>query len=122
MYVYSATIGRNVPVTDPTLPQRDDVTGQRIQVPMSDEQWATFVEDVKADMASTYADLYLDEAERTFEDSTQDEEAIAVLGDAISGRKDWQNFPARKSKLLNTSKTNSKKWVLTSAQAWAVMA
>ena len=34
---------------------------------MSDEQWATFVEDVKADMASTYADLYLDRAERTFE-------------------------------------------------------
>ena len=62
------------------------------------------------------------QAERTFEDSAQDEEAIAVLGDAISGRKDWQNFPARKSKLLNTSKTNSKKWVLTSAQAWAVMA
>ena len=67
MHSYTVTIGRNVPVTDPTLPQRDDVTGQRIQVPMSDEQWATFVEDVKADMASTYADLYLDRAERTFE-------------------------------------------------------
>lgn len=35
------------------------------------------------------------QAERTFEDSAQDEEAIAVLGDAISGRKDWQNFPAK---------------------------
>ena len=34
MFSYTATIGRNVPVTDPTLPQRDDVTGQRIQVPM----------------------------------------------------------------------------------------
>ena len=64
MYSYTATIGRNVPDMHD---QRDDVTGQRIQVPMSDEQWATFVEDVKADMASTYADLYLDGAERTFE-------------------------------------------------------
>lgn len=35
------------------------------------------------------------QAERTFERSAKDEEAIAVLGDAISARKDWQNFPAK---------------------------
>ena len=50
MFSYTATIGRNVPVTDPTLPQRDDVTGERIQAPMTLTRWEQFVEDVKADM------------------------------------------------------------------------
>lgn len=35
------------------------------------------------------------QAESTFGRSAQDEEAMAVLGDAISARKDWQNFPAK---------------------------
>ena len=64
MYSYTATIGRNVPDMHD---QRDDVTGERIQAPMTLTLWHQFVEDVKADMVFTYADLYLDGAERTFE-------------------------------------------------------
>lgn len=45
MYSYAITIGRNTPVTDPTLPQYDDVTGDRIQAPMSITQWETFKDD-----------------------------------------------------------------------------
>ena len=49
MIEYIATIGRNVPDMHD---QRDDVTGERIQAPMSDAQWHQFVEDVVADMLS----------------------------------------------------------------------
>jgi hypothetical protein len=35
------------------------------------------------------------DAERKFESSIQDTEAAAVLGDAISTRKEWKNFPAK---------------------------
>ena len=59
MYSYTATIGRNFSNThsNPALQGK----------PMTLSAWSRFVEDVTADMASTYADLYLDGAERTFE-------------------------------------------------------
>lgn len=56
------------------------------------------------------------QAERTFVDSAQDEEAIAVLGDAISGRKDWQNFPAKlrmsHREVLDMAPTQVVSWLL----------
>ena len=60
MYSYTATIGRNY---SNSLAVPPSMRGQAMTI----THWATFVEDVKADMASTYADLYLDGAERTFE-------------------------------------------------------
>lgn len=50
MYVIAVTIGRNVPVTDPTLPQYDAVTGVRLTEPMTDARWADFIESVKRDV------------------------------------------------------------------------
>lgn len=50
MYVIAVTIGRNVPVTDPTLPQYDDVTGVRLTEPMPNARWADFIESVKRDV------------------------------------------------------------------------
>ena len=59
MYAYTATIGRNYSLAvHPSVRPGKAMTLTR---------WERFVEDVKADMASTYADLYLDGAERTFE-------------------------------------------------------
>ena len=49
MHSYTATIGRNVPDMHD---QRDDVTGERIQAPMTLTRWEQFIEDVKADMLS----------------------------------------------------------------------
>lgn len=45
MYSITVTIGRNAPVTDPTRPQYDDVTGARITEPMSDQRWREFKSD-----------------------------------------------------------------------------
>ena len=47
MYSITVTIGRNAPVTDPTLPQYHDVTGERVTAPMSDQRWHAFEQDVQ---------------------------------------------------------------------------
>lgn len=56
------------------------------------------------------------QAERTFEGSARDEEAIAVLGDAISMRKEWQNFPAKlrmsHREVLDAAPTQVVSWLL----------
>ena len=49
MHSYTATIGRNVP---DMRDRYDDVTGERIQAPLSKAQWHQFIEDVEADMLS----------------------------------------------------------------------
>ena len=43
----TVTIGRNAPVTDPTRPQYDDVTGARITEPMPEQRWRAFEQDVQ---------------------------------------------------------------------------
>ena len=60
MYAYTATIGRNY---SNALVVPPSMRGQA----MTPTRWERFIEDVKSDMASTYANLYLDGAERTFE-------------------------------------------------------
>ena len=60
MFSYTATIGRNYSNSVAVPPS---MRGQAMTL----TRWHQFVEDVEADMASTYADLYLDGAERTFE-------------------------------------------------------
>ncbi|WP_140908580.1 hypothetical protein [Cognatiluteimonas lumbrici] len=56
------------------------------------------------------------QAERAFESSTKDEEAIAALGDAISMRKDWQNFPAKlrmsHREVIDTAPSQVVPWLL----------
>ena len=48
----TVTIGRNAPVTDPTRPQYDDVTGARITEPMSDQRWREFDMDAQGTLAN----------------------------------------------------------------------
>lgn len=81
MHVYAVTIGRNAPVTDPSLPQYDDVTGERIAAPMSDERWEQFIEDVKADMlhAIPLADLAEIHRGTGFWDGVEEESAKLTL-------------------------------------------
>ena len=49
----TVTIGRNAPVTDPALPQYDDVTGERITAPMSDQRWGEFGRDAQGTLANS---------------------------------------------------------------------
>lgn len=85
MHSYTATIGRNVPDMHD---QYDDVTGERIQTPMSLTLWHQFVEDVEADMSTA---LHLDAEPVTVEvhygkgvwDGVEEESAkITVLAES----------------------------------------